>query len=79
MQNDARIPNLASKVKPDNICPFFWPKTVESWDFLGIFFSKKSQDSSFLPKGGSNVIQFELCGQIWNPLTILHSTGPHLM
>ena len=34
IQHDEGIPNLASELKLDNICPFPGQKTVENWDFL---------------------------------------------
>ena len=46
-------------------------------------FSKIPKKSLFLivfwPKKGSNVFRFDFCGQIWNPLIILHILGPHLI
>ena len=75
MQNDERIPNLASKFKSDNIWPSFWPKAVENrinrvcCQFSTIFWTKRV----------SNVIRFELWGQIWNPFIILHLLGPYLI
>ena len=43
------------------------------------FFQKSLDLTVFWPNRGSNVIGFELCGQIWNPLIILHIIGPNLV
>ena len=50
MQNDERIPNLAQNSNTITFEPSFGQKkTVESWDFLGIF-SKIPRFDSFLAK-----------------------------
>ena len=56
--------------------PHFGQKKLSN---LGIFenMPRKSQDSTmFWPKEELNVIWFEFCGQIWNPLIILHIIDP---
>ena len=74
MLNDERISNLESKFKSKNFWPPLWQKTrkLAKSSILPIF-------DSCLPKGGSNVLQFKLLYQIWNPLIIYHLLGPQLL
>ena len=60
--------------------PFLGQKLSNLEIFLEIFWFSRDFDSFFGQKGGSNIIPFELCGQIWNPLIILHTSiiGTHL-
>ena len=54
---------------------FFGGKTVGNWlnqAFSQVFYIL------FLPKKGSNVIRFDFCDHIWNPVVIIHIIGPHL-
>ena len=73
MQNDERIPNMASKLKSDDIGPPFWPKTVWRW-LNRVFWCFRH----FFAKKRSNVIRFEFWGHILNPLIILHIIDPIL-
>ena len=80
MSNEEGIPNLAAEFKSDNIWPpFGQKKTVESRDFLGIFEIKILDSTVFWPKRVSNVILFEVRGQIRKPLVILHILGRDLI
>ena len=53
----------------------FGQKTVKNGDV----FKNPYFDHFLAKKGGSDLIWFEFCSQIWNPLIILHIIGTHLM
>ena len=55
--------------------PFFGQNTVENWQ--NTRFSLFS--IVFWPRRGSNAVQLEFWGQIWNPLIIVHLLGTYLI